>query len=291
MQEWSTIVNHISACLGRNFNPSDRQGVGGGCINSAWCIRDDYNAFFVKLNAAEQLDMFAAEMEGLQALSQSRSVKVPEPVCYGSAGDSAYIVTEYLPIGGGYPAGELGEQLARMHRSTARQYGWHRDNTIGSTPQHNQWSDDWCEFWRTQRLGYQYSLAAENGYTGELQSLGERLLDRLDGFFESYTPAASLLHGDLWSGNVGGADGVPVIFDPAVYYGDRETDLAMTELFGRFPRGFYEAYNRTWPLDAGYRLRRDLYNLYHILNHANLFGGMYASEATRLTQRLLAEVS
>lgn len=290
MQEWTTIVNHISACIGRNFNPSQRQSIGGGCINSAWRLADDYSSFFVKLNTADRLEMFAAEMEGLQALSQSRSVRVPEPLCHGRAASSAYLVTEYLAIEGGYTAAELGRQLAGMHRTTARRYGWHRDNTIGSTPQYNGWSDDWCAFWRAQRLGYQLSLAAENGYTGALQSLGEQLLSRLDGFFASYTPEPSLLHGDLWGGNVGGLQGAPVLFDPAVYYGDREADLAMTELFGGFSQAFYRAYNEAWPLDEGYRQRRDFYNLYHILNHANLFGGMYAGQAEHLMQRLLAEL-
>ena len=147
------------------------------------------------------------------------------------------------------------------------------------------------EFYRRERLGFQLALAAQHGYRGQLQALGEQLLALLPAFFSTYRPVASLLHGDLWGGNhAATADGEPVIFDPAVYYGDREADLAMTELFGGFGEGFYRAYRVAWPLDPGYPVRKHLYNLYHVLNHLNLFGGGYATQAERLMRGLLAEV-
>ena len=131
-------------------------------------------------------------------------------------------------------------------------------------------------------------LAAQNGYGGQLQRLGEKLMDSLPAFFADYTPQPSLLHGDLWSGNHAYLqNGTPTIFDPAIYYGDRECDIAMTELFGGYDTDFYAAYRSAYPLDAGYATRRDLYNLYHILNHANLFGGGYARQAEQMMQKLL----
>ncbi len=182
----------------------------------------------------------------------------------------------------------LGEQLAALHRCEAKRFGFASDNFIGTTPQPNSWTEDWVTFWREHRLGFQLRLADQNGYGGQLQRFGEKLMEALPAFFAGYTPQPSLLHGDLWSGNHAFlADGTPTIFDPAAYYGDRECDLAMTELFGGYPADFHAAYRAAYPLDAGYVTRRELYNLYHILNHANLFGGDYARQAEQMMQRLL----
>jgi len=181
--------------------------------------------------------------------------------------------------------------LAQLHRISVPQFGWTRENWIGTTPQANAWTDGWVDFWREQRLGLQLRLAADNGYGGALQRDGEILLENLPAFFADYHPVPSLLHGDLWGGNHAYLrDGTPVIFDPAVYFGDRECDLAMSELFGGFAPAFHAAYREAWPLDAGYSARKTLYNLYHILNHANLFGGGYAAQAARMTAQLLAHI-
>ena len=151
-------------------------------------------------------------------------------------------------------------------------------------------SSRWVQFWRERRLGYQLQLARANGHGGRFQVLGEKLLAKLDSFFSEANQAASLLHGDLWSGNYSfDSEGQPVLFDPAVYYGDRETDIAMTELFGGFPAAFYAAYRESYPIDPGYDVRKNLYNLYHILNHLNLFGGGYRSQAEQMMGSLLAE--
>ena len=234
--------------------------------------------------------MFIAEAAGLDAIAATGTLRVPRTVAHGVAGDQGYLVLEYLELGSRGNARLLGERLAAMHRCTADQFGLAGDNFIGTTLQPNARTDDWVEFWRRHRLGFQLRLAAGKGYGGRLQSLGEQLLDALPAFFAGYSPLPSLLHGDLWSGNHGFlADGAPAIFDPATYYGDRECDLAMTELFGGYPANFYAAYRTAWPLDPGYATRRDLYNLYHILNHANLFGGGYATQAEQMMQRLLIE--
>ena len=204
------------------------------------------------------------------------AIRVPEPVCHGTVGEQAYLVMEYVPMGrpGRDAAEQAGRRLAAMHRTSREAFGWHRGNTIGSTPQPNDSDPNWLSFWRERRLGFQLQLASRNGYHS-LREPGERLLEGLSALLE-HSPAPSLLHGDLWGGNLGyDAEGEPLIYDPAVYYGDREADLAMTELFGGFPGHFYAAYEEAWPLPEGYRVRKTLYNLYHIINHANMFGGGY----------------
>jgi fructosamine-3-kinase len=178
-----------------------------------------------------------------------------------------------------------------QHRVTAPRFGWHRDNTIGATPQQNAWHDDWVRFFREQRLGFQLDLAAANGLDARVVERGRDLGERCGAFFSSYRPVPSLLHGDLWGGNWGVVAGVrePAIFDPAVYYGDREADLAMTRLFGGFGPRFYAAYQSAWPLDQAAGTRRTLYNLYHVLNHFSLFGGGYGRQAAAMIDKLLAE--
>jgi fructosamine-3-kinase len=292
MSIWSEIERQVSIVTGSPFAIEHRQSVGGGCINSAYRIAGATGRYFVKLNQAARLAMFEAEADGLQALADSAAVRVPLPICSGCAGDSAFLVLEYLELrpGGRGGAERLGQDLAAMHRVLGPQFGWHRDNTIGSTPQENTPSPDWVGFWRDRRLGPQLRLAASQGYRGALQRQGERLLGRLERLFDGYRPAASLLHGDLWGGNWAlEASGRPVIFDPAVYYGDRETDIAMTELFGGFDARFYTAYQESFPLDVGYARRKTLYTLYHVLNHLNLFGGGYLAQAQHALDRLLAE--
>ncbi|GMR00111.1 MAG: fructosamine kinase family protein [Zetaproteobacteria bacterium] len=288
---WHRIEQDISESTYKKFTIEHKVSVGGGSINSTYRIEGSGQRYFVKTNAAECLNMFAAEANGLIALADTKAVRVPRPVCRGVANTHAYLVMEFIAFGGGSSPYALGEQLAAMHRHTQPEFGWYCDNTIGSTPQINTLSDDWISFFREHRFGFQLKLAAHNGYGGALQRKGERLMSDLGVFFEDYSPQASLLHGDLWGGNHAvDMDGHPVIYDPAVYYGDREADIAMTELFGGFGSAFYAAYHEAWPLDEGYAVRKTLYNLYHILNHANLFGGGYASQAESMIDCLLSEL-
>jgi protein-ribulosamine 3-kinase len=220
--------------------------------------------YFKKVNDARFADAFAAEAEGLQAL-QAAGVRVPKLFSHGVDADRAYLLLEYLDLQGKRDFAALGRMLATLHRKSATRFGWRRDNYIGATPQANGWCDDWAEFWRERRLRPQFEQA------GLKLEFAQKLLD-------NHRPQPSLLHGDLWNGNVGFTPEGPVMFDPAVYYGDREADLAMTELFGGFPREFYAAYEEVLALDPGYRLRKHLYNLYHLLNHLNLFGGGYLGQ-------------
>jgi fructosamine-3-kinase len=291
---WQDIAQAITVATGKPFVLDGQSGIGGGDINTAMHISGGGREYFIKLNSAHLLDMFEAEADGLREMAAAKAIRVPLPVCTGVSGNQAFIVMEYLAMGGrggGSVMARFGEQLAQMHRYTVNRFGWHRDNTIGSTPQLNDWMDDWIHFWREQRLGYQLALAGKHGIGARALQKGERLQEGLSAFFTTYQPEASILHGDLWSGNYGiSRDGEPVIFDPAVYFGDREADLAMTELFGGFGSEFYAGYQAAWPLDAGYQQRKTLYNLYHILNHYNLFGGGYASQAEGMIDRLLAQL-
>jgi fructosamine-3-kinase len=288
MDPWREIERSIREASGAPFAIESRAAVGGGCINESHVIRGQGRAYFVKLNAPERAEMFAAEAAGLDEIGKTKTVRVPRPICHGADPAASWIVLEHLELGpaADHSMRELGRKLAGMHRVTAREHGWKRDNTIGATPQVNRRSRDWIEFWRERRLGFQLRLAASSGH--RLVD-GERLIEKLPAFFGGHDPVPSLLHGDLWSGNAAAsAGGEPVIFDPAVYYGDREADLAMTELFGGFPPAFYETYRAEYPLAPGYAIRRQLYNLYHVLNHLNLFGGGYRAQAERMIGQLLA---
>ncbi|MHB1515000.1 MAG: fructosamine kinase family protein [Acidiferrobacteraceae bacterium] len=286
---WAPIAQQISNVTGQALVIRSVRPMHGGSINSASVIEGDDRRFFVKHNDPSRLDMFRAEAAGLQEIRSTLTLKVPTPICCGRTRHVAYIVLEYLALGDGETAAEqFGWRLAAMHQHSHDRFGWHLHNTIGTTPQINTPGDDWPSFLRAHRLGYQLALAAQHGYRQIIEP-GERLLERLSVFFQDYRPRPSLLHGDLWAGNYAAdGNGQPVVFDPAVYYGDREADIAMTELFGRLPDRFYEAYRHALPLDPGYTVRRDLYNLYHILNHLNLFGPGYLEQANRLIRRLLA---
>ncbi len=292
---WQHIASEVAAATGRPFEIRDNHAVTGGDINSACRVQgfdgDNTIDYFVKTNHIRHGDMFRAEAEGLREMASSQAVRVPEVICYGETGKQCFIVMEYLHLSTAGDKALLGRQLADMHRCTAERYGWRIDNTIGATLQRNTQSDDWIGFWREHRLGFQLELAKSKGYGGELQRLGERLLADFPVLFDSYQPAASMLHGDLWGGNAGGLmDGTPVIFDPAFYYGDREAEMAMTHLFGGFSADFYAAYNEAWPLDDGFATRHTFYNIYHIINHLNLFGGGYQAQAISMIKQVLAEL-
>ena len=291
----SAFLVELAAAIGRSsgapFSIRNAQAVHGGDISQAFELGDGARRYFVKVQPAARLGMFEAEAAGLAALDAANALRVPCVVCHGVVAGQAYLVLEQLSLQSNGDAAQLGRLLARQHRVGAPQFGGPGDNWIGATPQPNAWRDGWIDFWRDRRLGFQLRLAAEKGYGGALQTDGAALMARLDAFFDGYAPSPALLHGDLWGGNHGYlADGTPVVFDPAAYFGDRECDLAMTELFGGFAPAFHAAYREAWPLDAGYAVRKTLYNLYHVLNHANLFGGGYAAQAQRMIATLLAEI-
>ena len=291
MSDWQPVRQLLIDKSGLKVGKLVANPVSGGDINRAYRLNDGQHQFFVKTNSPERLMMFEAEMIGLNEIQSSNSIRAPRAFGCGMVGQQAFIVMEYIELSGRPDPVLLAQQLATMHRYTRDQFGFAVDNTIGSTPQVNSFSRDWAGFWQQQRLGYQLSLARTNGFGNELFDTGMRLNEQVSHFFSDYTPLASLLHGDLWSGNQG-ADGAgnPVIYDPACYYGDHEADLAMMELFGSPGQRFFDAYDDLFPIEAGYNVRRELYNLYHILNHANLFGASYLSQAKQMIASLLAQV-
>ena len=286
MPDWQNIFAALREDGVSVSDDPEIRPVGGGDISAAWRIGN----IFLKTGPDNSFDMFEAEAEGLRELDAARVIRVPEVLACSAVGSNAYLATEWIEFDKATQATErlLGEQLAAMHHRGKDRFGWHRDNTIGLTPQHNDWGDDWVDFFRRHRLEFQLQLAEQNGFGGELQMEGRRLSDNLDSLFGGYKPAASLLHGDLWGGNWAATNGQPVIFDPAVYYGDRESDIAMTQLFGGFGRNFYAAYQESWPMEEGREDRLKLYQLYHVVNHLNLFGSTYLGRALQLIRDLNA---
>lgn len=310
MSIWQSIEQQISHKLGKTFKVDEVRSVGGGCINEAMLVEgkldDGHARFFVKTNKPGQLAMFAAEAQALKIMLATQTIRVPTPICFGEDDNKSYIVMEALEFASNLAQGQpsqilLAQHLAAMHEVVAAQFGWSldnapmdntpMDNTIGSTPQLNAPMDDWLAFWQKNRLGFQLALAADNGYGGELQSLGERVMADMSVLFANRQVLPSMLHGDLWGGNVSAlGDGTPVIFDPAFYYGDYEAELAMTALFGGFSADFYAAYRECRPREMGCELRQTLYNSYHIINHLNMFGGGYHAQAVQMLRQVVAEL-
>lgn len=322
-----SVREAVSSAVGRLHPGAEIAAVtpvGGGCINNG--VRIDTSVgrrFFLKWNPSAPAGMFEAEMDGLRALrataseteaadaAREPSLRIPEPYeAGGGAGSPDWLLMEWIQAGGAASESDerLGRGLARLHeggraaRSSAAtasatgstdgssrpmRFGWHRDNWIGSLFQSNRGHDTWSDFWRTERIGPQLRSARERGHLTDplMDGLVDRIPAALDGVD---TPA--LLHGDLWSGNAYVAEGgAPVVVDPAVYLGDGEVDLAMSELFGGFGRRFYEAYRETRGITDEYAShRRDLYQLYYLLVHVNLFGGSYVAGSRQAAERVLA---
>lgn len=261
----------------------------GGCIHQAYRLQlQDGFEVFLKANPQAPPDMFAAEWTGLEALANTQTLRIPQPLAVDPQG--RFLLLEYLPPGD-RPRDFFeifGRRFAAMHRSSQRTpAGFSQDNYIGSTRQINTPGDDWIAFWREHRLGYQLKLARQNGFDGALQKLGEKLRERLADWLGPAAEPCCLLHGDLWSGNFLDAGGQPALIDPATYYGHREADLAMTRMFGGFAEGFYRAYQEAWPLSDGAEERLQLYQLYHWLNHLNLFGGGYLENCLAILRRFV----
>ena len=277
----------------------DRQGYGviqavqpvaGGCINNgARLLTSTGGSFFLKTNPAAPMDMFERESEGLSALQGAGEAasaewpRVPLPYAHG---DNFLLLEDLRPAPrrNGFWA-EFGRRLANLHHKSSPQFGFPHNNYIGSTPQLNQWTADGHQFFAMQRLHFQADLAQRNGLFNardlhQVELLCQRLTELIP------PQPASLLHGDLWIGNViSDSQGAPAMIDPAVHFGWAEAELAMTSLFGAFPDDFYSAYQETFPLEKGFRQRFPIYNLYHLLNHLNLFGSGYLSQVRSILHR------
>lgn len=258
--------------------------VGGGCINNGARLEtSDGSTFFLKVNQSAPAEMFPREAEGLRALQVEGAPQVPSPYAWGID----FILMQYLQ-----PASKaedywprFGRQLAALHANEGDRFGFAHDNFIGSTPQPNPWTEDGYEFFAQHRLIFQAELAKQRGRLngddlGRVQKIANRLPELIP------AQPASLIHGDLWSGNAtSGPEGEPAIIDPAAHYGWAEAEIAMTTLFGRFPQPFYSAYDTERGLHAGWRERLPIYNLYHLLNHLNLFGSGYLTQVQSILRR------
>lgn len=258
--------------------------VGGGCISSNYRIDDGRRSYFLKLGRASR-EQFAAEADGLAALARCDRLVVPRVLALGTAGGLDFLVLEWLELAGTGDEARLGEALAALHGIAFPRFGWQRDNYIGSTPQANAWNGSWPNFFAERRLRPQLSLAAGHG-APELLERAAPLLAAPEKLLAGHGATPGLVHGDLWSGNKGFVAGRPALFDPAVYAGDGETDLALAELFGGFGPRFFSAYRCLRPLAPGYETRRSAYQLYHVVNHFNIFGGAYRRQALALIEAL-----
>jgi protein-ribulosamine 3-kinase len=280
------------ASLQIQVDPATARPVRGGCIHAAWRVDGRDGPVFLKTARAASSWQLDAEADGLHALRDAGFLRVPAVLGVGGEGDAAWLALEWLDLRPVDPASErmLGEALARQHLAGGPCFGWVRDNALGASPQQNATCEDWAQFFAERRIGFQLELGARNGLSPRLLDRGAQLRGSIPALLAGRRPAPALLHGDLWSGNrAADAAGAPVVFDPAVHYGDAESDLAMTRLFGGFDRDFYVAYDAVLPPAPGRSTREQLYRLYHVLNHANLFGGGYAGEAERLIDDLLAQ--
>lgn len=291
METWAPIEHSLSEALETPVSINSKHSISGGCINNAYAIETNKrHRFFVKINHASSLGCFQSEALALNEIANTKTIRVPTVIGVGSSNTQAFLILEFILEGNATAKGWelMGENLARMHRTSSEKFGWSEDNVIGTTPQPNNQKETWIDFFREQRLLHQIKLCHSKGFSLNNADL---LLEKLDCFFIGYKPSPSLLHGDLWSGNAAfDSKGVPFIFDPCSYYGDRETDIAFTEFFGGFKQEFYLAYNEHWPLHSGYQLRKTLYNLYHCLNHFYLFGGHYGQQAQSMTDDLLSNI-
>ncbi|HEX6928433.1 MAG TPA: fructosamine kinase family protein [Gammaproteobacteria bacterium] len=288
-EDLESLLEQLSEAGWRAGKFRSLEKVAGG-VHDAHRLRFESADIFLKTTRLENAVMLDDESEALTRLRATGTIIAPRPLLNGVAGEIAYLALRWLELHPALPAAQqrLGRMLAALHRCEADRYGWERDNHIGLTRQRNAWSDNWCEFFIDRRLGFQLRRAESTSNNGWVRR-GLELLDVLPRMLDGYQPAASMLHGDLWSGNMAmREDGEPVIYDPATHHGDRECDIAMTELFGGFSPAFYSAYEEEWPLDEGYADRRPLYQLYHVINHVNMFGGGYVKQASAMIEGLLA---
>lgn len=282
----------FAAATGNSRSIASVHPVSGGCINETNILKTtDGQRYFVKSHSSAPTDMFAAESAGLSAIADTNTIAVPQVIAEGkgSSGEG-FLILETIECGKRSRDffETFGHQLANLHRAgSSEQFGFSTDNFLGSTAQPNPWTDNWTEFWAESRLGFQLRLATRNGQGGQkLQTLGKKLIDRLEALIGIPDEPPGLIHGDLWSGNfMVGSEGQPVLIDPAVYYGSREAEFGMTTLFGGFPSEFYDAYLETWPLADGWETRVEIYRLYHLLNHLNLFGSSYLGGCLEILEK------
>ena len=263
------------------------ESLSGGCISNAYKVTfEDDTSFLIKINEHSPADMFIKEAHGLKELQKANAIKVPEVILY----DEGFVLLEFITSIAKKKNffEEFGRKFALLHKFRSDEFGFYEDNYIGSTPQINindeTTKKNWTSFYFNKRLLYQFKLAEKNGYAdSRLRDAFIKTEDKIEFILGGSAEMPTLLHGDLWSGNyITDENGEACLIDPAVYYGHREADLAMTKLFGGFSQLFYDSYNESFPLREGWKYRENIYMLYHVLNHLNLFGSGYYVHALSL---------
>ncbi|GMI01887.1 hypothetical protein TrVE_jg4634 [Triparma verrucosa] len=288
-----SLLEDMSSALG--IASLEAKGGSGGSGFASTGVAEDTSTgkryFYKKGNDSADEKMLSAEFAGVKAMHETKTIRVPEPLVFGSKSDyvsGPFVVFEYLNIGGVGDGREMGRKLAQMHRCLSEngKFGFHIDNTIGATPQKNTWENIWPDFFIKHRYHAMLDKCSNLGFSDsevkEVEEVIRRVLSEVD-------VVPSLLHGDLWGGNGAFVEGgEPVIYDPATYYGDREADIAMTQLFGGFGGDFLAGYNEEYPLERNFESRKLIYNWYHIANHYVLFGGSYMNQARGMMSQIKA---
>ncbi|MGF1844232.1 fructosamine kinase family protein [Vibrio clamense] len=287
---WQAISQQLSDTLLFDFNLVEKTKISGGDISECYMISDGEQRYFVKVNSRDFFAKFEAEAENLRLLRETSTIFVPELVLIGKSKTNSFIVLNYLPtktLDDAKNSYAFGVKLAKLHQwGEQKEFGFDRDNFIGATHQPNKWCKKWSRFFSEQRIGWQLQLLKEKGIEFcDIDAFVESIHQRL----ANHHPRPSLIHGDLWYGNVSNSVSGPICYDPASYWGDLECDIAMTELFEGFQPDFYQGYESVTPLDIHYAERKDIYNLYHILNHCNQFGGHYVEQAQLLITKIQSQ--
>jgi len=287
---WESIANHISHEIGHTFEITTREQILGGDVNQAYLLSNGRLRYFVKINDKDAITNFTAEAESLQRLKTSNTIKIPDVIVCGTTKKNAFLVLEFIHVSAlidRFQSYQAGKQLAELHRwDVQKEFGFDQDNYIGFNIQPNSWNKNWARFFSEQRIGWQLQLLHDKGISFvNIDTFVDWIYEKL----AHHKPRPSLLHGDLWTGNLGETTQGPLFYDPASYWGDRECDIAMSMLFGLFPKTFYQGYNDVNPLPQDYSKRIPIYNLYHTLNHCNCFGGHYLSQAELMVKNLMNE--
>lgn len=281
-----SLVDFFSRTQHSNVKINNVSSLSGGCINHVHRLQTSGGDFCIKYNFRDRFpDMFIAEADGLSLLKSAGEIKVPDVIGTGEAGSYSYILLEYIDSGRRIPSfmQEFGRSLARLHRHSAAYFGHTMDNYMGSLPQGNAKKETWNSFFVEERLKRQVDMAQGHFSVSDLAAF-DRLYSRMEDLIPVEPPA--MIHGDLWGGNyMVGADGKACLIDPAAYYGHREADIAMTTLFGGFDDPFYSAYNEEYPLEKGWRQRLDIFKLYPLLIHLNLFGSGYLGSIVSIIRK------